>query len=70
MYNTKHQFKKFDTTTARDMDEYQAILNNPLCTIVDNYREKLSDKVFDEGKLVGINERVILVVEWNEKYIA
>ena len=52
------------------MDEYQAILNNPLCTIIDNYREKLSDKVFDEGKLVGINERVILVVEWNEKYIA
>jgi len=54
------------------MEEYQAILRNPLCSIIKEDNIKLSDKTYNEdtGKLSSIHERIVKVVEWSEKVLA
>lgn len=68
MYDTRRETKKFNTDASEDIAEYDAILNNPLCSILNERKEKLREEVFDgEGNLVRANEHIVLVVTWEEK---
>jgi hypothetical protein len=71
VFNTKTQTKKFDTDKQEDLDEYDEILNNPLCTVTQSWKEKLTDKEFDPetGKMCSMNERLILVISWEEQVL-
>jgi hypothetical protein len=52
------------------MADYDGILNNPLCSIIVERKEKLRDEQYDEGKLMSSSETVYLVVTWDEKELA
>jgi len=69
MYRTVRKTQKFNTDNSRDLAEYDQILNNPLCTVISERREKLSQMEYNEetGKPVSRDEHVILVVTWEEK---
>ena len=69
MYNTIKTTRKFDTETSEDLREYDEILNDPLCKIISERKEKLRDETRDpeSGNITSVNERVILVVTWEEK---
>lgn len=71
MYSTKHKTKKFDTDDEDELEEYDEILNNPLCTIVSERKEKLKMEDYDnEGNMIHMEEHIILVVTWDEKILA
>lgn len=69
MYQTRKYVRRFDLNDDDDLEEYEAILNDPLCTVVRDIKEKLVDKLFDEesGKMTSITERLMLVVTWQKK---
>lgn len=69
MYNIVRHTKKFNTDDQSDLMEYDAILSNPLCSIIKEYKEKLRQETYDEGKIVHSEEHVVLVVTWDEKTI-
>jgi len=71
MYNIRRKTEKFDSDDTADLAKYDEILNNPLCTIVKERQEKLKENVFDnEGRLSSSNERIIMVVTWDEKVLS
>jgi hypothetical protein len=71
MYTLETHTKKFNTDLPEDMAEYDEILNDPLCSIISEKREKLVEKNFDdEGKLSNITERLIMVVTWTRKMLS
>jgi len=71
LYNTERQTKKFDTDNLEDLKEYDAILNNPLCSIISERPEKLTTKHFDdEGNLSSQDDRLIKLVTWEVKVLA
>lgn len=68
MYVTKHHTKQFDINKSSDLKDYDAILDNPLCRIVREVREKMvSKEMDDEGNVTSYQERLILVVTWQER---
>lgn len=70
MYEITRHTKKFNTDVVEDMADYDEIINNPLCVVLNERKEKLSNKEFDgEGKMISLEEHVILVVTWEEKDI-
>lgn len=70
MYNTRRHTRKFDTDTAEDMKEYEDVLNDPLCSILAEVREKLNTTTYgDDGKPIHSEDRLIMVVTWEEKYL-
>lgn len=70
MYNIVRDTKKFNTDDERDMERYNEILNNPLCSIIHERKEKLREEQYDEGKLMSSSEAVYLVVTWDKKELA
>ncbi len=71
MYNTKHKTKKFNTDDEADLTEYDKILNDPLCTILSEKKEKLKLEEYDnEGNMIHMEEKIILVVTWDQKVLA
>ncbi len=68
MYNTKRRTQKFDTDNQGELDEYDAILNNPLCSIIHSKNEKLTTRHFDdEGQILSQDDTLIIVITWEEK---
>lgn len=68
MFKKEIKTKKFDTDKEEDLQEYNEICSNELCSIISEKREKLTTKYFDdEGKLQSSDDRMILVVTWMEK---
>ena len=67
MYNTRIKTKKFDTDNKEHMEQYDSILSNPLCSVINSWKEKITDSEFDEGKLVRTITKLVLVVTWEEK---
>lgn len=68
MYTVKHQTKQFDLNRSSDLRDYDAILNDPLCSISREVKEKLVSKEMDEeGNVTSSQERLILVVTWQRK---
>lgn len=71
MYNIVRRTNKFNTDNQDELAEYDTILNNPLCTIISQRTEKLSEKDFgEEGQMLSLREYVIIVVTWEEKLLA
>lgn len=70
MYNTRRETRKFNTDRAEDLREYDKILNNPLCTIINERKEKLNLTTFsEEGRPESSEDNVVLVVTWEEKFL-
>lgn len=70
MIKVHRRFKKFQTTDARDMDEYEEVLNNPLCTITDKVLEKEKRQEYnDNGNLIQQQEIIYFLVHWEEKLL-
>jgi len=70
LYNIKRRVQKFDTDEQDDMNEYEEILNNPLCSIISSYKEKLTTKETDSDGNSTEDSTVIMVVTWEEKKLA
>jgi len=67
VYKTVNQTRQFDLNDNDDLAAYDEILNNPRCFVVREIKEKLSEKHFEEGKLISVDERLIMVVTWQER---
>jgi len=68
MYDTDTYTKQFDMNEKDDKEHYSSIINNPLCHIIKEIKEKLVEKLMnDEGEPSYIKERIVLVVTWQEK---
>ena len=68
MYKVKRETKKFNTDRPEELEEYDMILNNPLCSIISERREKISESDIDmDAKITTKREYVILVVTWEER---
>lgn len=52
------------------MAEYEDILNNPLCSIIESTKEKLKTKEFADGEAVSEEDELIMVIVWEEKVLA
>ena len=70
MYDIVRHTQKFNTDEAHDLEAYNAIISNPLCTVLTERKEKLRQEEYDGGKLIASEEHVILVVTWEEKTLA
>lgn len=70
MFKTEHHTEKFDTESTEDLKKYDAILDNPLCSILEERKEKLETKFTnDDGDIIGSESKIILVVTWSEKIL-
>lgn len=68
MYRWVTRTKRFDTDNAAHLKEYDQILSNPLCVVIDNKREKISDREMnEEGRILSMNDRIVMVVTWKKK---
>lgn len=68
MHNVTTHTDKLDLNKKDDLKKYDAILNDPSCTILREIREKITHKdVDDEGKISGYWEELILIVTWQKK---
>lgn len=67
MYKTVCRTKKFEMDSAQDMREYEGIMNNPLCTIVESKIEKLTEREFGEEGQTMSNDRLLRIITWKEK---
>lgn len=68
MYRSIKRTKSFDLNIEKDLLAYDEILNNPMCTILREIKEKIGERSFnDEGKISGFHDRLVLIVTWEEK---
>lgn len=68
MYRQEIHTEKFNTSQEKELAEYDKILNNPLCTVLEKKNEKLREEHYgDEGALISAIEHVVFVVTWKEK---
>lgn len=67
MYEIQRKTRKFFTDLGDDMKDYDAILTDPLCTVLNSWREKQIDSEYDEGRLTGTKTKLVLVLTWEEK---
>jgi len=68
MYSTHTKTEQFDLSIKRDREAYSEIIDDPLSTIISVIKEKLTEKAMDEeGNPSYINEKIVLVVTWQEK---
>ncbi len=68
MFRVTRTTVQLDVNSPDDCREYDQILNDPNCTIIREIKEKLQDKDFGEdGKLVSIRERIMLVITYEMK---
>lgn len=71
MFDLKRRTQRFRTDDDAAMAEYQKIVNDPLCAILDRQTEKISEKDFDgEGNMMSLREYVVWVVTWDEKTLS
>ena len=70
MYNTINRTRRFDVGIPKDLEAYDAIINNPNCSIIREIKEKITQKdINEEGNIVSINEFLILIVTYQEKIL-
>lgn len=68
MYRAIKHTRRFNLDRDNDLDAYDAILNNPLCKIIQERQIKRTVMEFgEEGQMTGKEEFQILVVTWEEK---
>lgn len=69
MFRKKTTTRRLDLDDTEDLKEYDEILNDPNCTIVREIKEKLQDKEFEEGKLVSLHERIVLIITYEQNIL-
>jgi len=70
MIKVRRRFKKFDTDISTDMKQYNDILNDPLCTIVDKVVEKEKVQEYnDRGNLIRQKDIIYFLIHWEEKIL-
>lgn len=68
MFSTTKKTMVLDLNDKKELAIYDGILNNSLCTVIREHKEKMADKEFDdEGKMISLREKLVLVVTWEEK---
>lgn len=68
MYNAQCKTDKFDLNNPKDLERYDAILNDPACTIIKEHKEKLTEKEMgDEGRITSMKEYLVLIVTYQRK---
>jgi hypothetical protein len=70
MYNIERHTRKFNTDDNADLSEYERILNDPLCTVIVERKEKITEKQGTSDGMMNQQEYVIMVVTWDEKVLA
>jgi len=67
MYQILRKTRKFFTDVEADMRDYDDILTDPLCTVLNSWREKQIDSEYDEGRLTSTKTNLVLVLTWEER---
>ena len=69
MYAITRHTRQFDFSEAEHIADYDAVLNDPLCTILDKVKEKLRDEERDgdTGRTISVKERLVFLVTWEVK---
>lgn len=67
MYRKTRKTENFDMNIKSDREAYDKIVNDPLKTIVQDLREKVDEKIIEDGQLVGVNQRFIRIITWEGK---
>lgn len=70
MIKVKRRFKKFQTDDPAQMEEYEQIINNPLCCVIEKVIEKERDQEYnDRGNLIRQRDILFFLVHWEEKVL-
>lgn len=69
MYKVVRKTKKFFTDKEKDMEEYDRILTDPLCSVINSWREKQINSVYEEGRLVSTTTDLVMVLSWEERQL-
>jgi hypothetical protein len=69
MYSTVKKVEKFDTDKKDDLRRYEQLLNNPLCLVLDNMREKIITSEYNNGKLARTDTRIVFIVTYEKKEV-
>jgi len=67
MYNVERKTRKFSTDDNEAMERYDKIITNPLCSVINSWREKQITTTYDEGRLVGTMTDLVMVLTWEER---
>lgn len=71
MYTTVKYTRKFDTDNASDVEDYNDILNDALCTIIHEKREKLTEVTYEDAgsdKPMQVrSDKILIFVTWQRK---
>jgi len=66
----KRRFRKFQTDDPTHMEDYERVLNDPLCTITDKMVEKEKRQEYnDRGNLIQQQDIIYFLVHWEEKIL-
>lgn len=70
MYDVKRKHAKYNLDNRDHMDDYEDILNNPLCSIVSEKIEKTRDETYnDDGRLTRSEETLWRIIVYDEKLL-
>lgn len=68
MHQTIRKTVRIDTDEADQLEAYDAIINDPLCTVTEKMQEKLTGSEYnEEGKLARKWDRIIWFVTYERK---
>jgi hypothetical protein len=71
MYTTTKRTRSFDLDRESDLAAYDEVLNNKLCKIITERQIKKTLREYgEEGHIISSEDRIILVVTWEEKELA
>jgi hypothetical protein len=59
---------RIDMNNDRDLAAFDVVLNNPLCVILGEKAEKITEREMgDEGKIMSIQDSLVKIVTYKEK---
>lgn len=68
MFDVVNKTKRFDLSRDRDLEEYDAIINDPSCMVIREIKEKLTEKEEDgEGNTLHFREYLLLIVTYQKR---
>jgi len=66
----RRQFKRFRTDDTNEMKDYENLLNNPLCSIIEKTLEKEKEQEYnDRGNLIRQQDVLYYLVHWEERLV-
>ena len=70
MLRVRRQFKRFRTDDTNEMKDYENLLNNPLCSIIEKTLEKEKEQEYnDRGNLIRQQDVLYYLVHWEERLV-